>query len=357
MDVTKLLSVRGGERALARVQERGFQPDDVKAMLGASGGPKWFVLSGLDRALLGETFRDRSEPLHLLGSSAGCWRFSCYARNNPLAALDRFEQAYINSNFARGQTPRQVTEDSREFLQALHARDGAGEIINNAVMRLNLIVVKALGPVSSSNAKIQMAGLLAAAAGNAVHRRLMGLLFQRILFTHPLGGFPVRTLDDLPSRRVELSEQNLDDAVLASGSIPLVLEGVRDIAGAGPGLYLDGGVTDYHFDLPVEPDDGLVLYPHFRERPVPGWFDKSLPWRKPSARHYRDTLLLTPTPEFVSRLPYGKIPDRKDFLTLDADSRKAYWRTVVSESRRLGDAWLELVEKQQLSAVAQPLNF
>ena len=66
----------------------------------------------------------------------------------------------------------------------------------------------------------------------------------------------------LPTQHVLLTKDNLRQAVLASGSIPMVLNPVENIAGAGRGLYYDGGVTDYHFDLSFS-DSGLVLYPHF----------------------------------------------------------------------------------------------
>lgn len=36
---------------------------------------------------------------------------------------------------------------------------------------------------------------------------------------------------------------------MASGSIAVVMEGVRNIGGVPEGIYRDGGVTDYHFDI------------------------------------------------------------------------------------------------------------
>ena len=40
----------------------------------------------------------------------------------------------------------------------------------------------------------------------------------------------------------------------------------------------DGGIIDYHLHLPYHRAQGLVLYPHFIDRIVPGWLDKALPW-------------------------------------------------------------------------------
>ncbi|WP_281645974.1 patatin-like phospholipase family protein [Parendozoicomonas sp. Alg238-R29] len=351
------LVIRGGHNAAKHLAEHGFQQQHVKAMLGASGGPKWFVLSGLDKALLGETFKERTDPLHLLGSSAGCWRFTCYSTAAPVAAIHRFQEAYIADSYEKRPAAAEVTRHVKGILKEILGDNGPAEILNNPVFRLNLVVDQGHGPLAFQNTALQMMGLMAASVGNAVHQKLLGALFSRVLFQHPSGGFPFGSLNDLPTRSVKLAEDNVADAVLASGSIPMVLEGVKDIAGAGKGLYLDGGVTDYHFNLPLTVDDGLVLYPHFREQPVPGWFDKGLPWRKPDAENYRRTLIVAPSAEFVSKLPYGKIPDRKDFTKLDTESRQKYWRIAVQESERLGDEWLELVEKQLLSEVLQPLTF
>lgn len=69
----------------------------------------------------------------------------------------------------------------------------------------------------------------------------------------------------------------LRDALLASGSIPLVLDAVTDIAGAPPGRYWDGGLVDYHLHLPYQREPDLVLYPHFADHIVPGWLDKAMP--------------------------------------------------------------------------------
>lgn len=355
MAKTHSLVIRAGQGAMAHLHNEGFQQDDVRVMLGASGGPKWFVLCGLDRALLRETFRERTRPLSLLGSSAGCWRFACYGMNDGLAALERFQKAYIADSYERRPKRGEVTRNAQAILSSLLDASGIEEILANPVFHLNFIAVQAHGLMASDFRPFQVAGLLSAAAGNVVSRRLLAPLFSRIIFEHDQSRLPLAEVGDLPTRRVSLTAGNAEDAILASGSIPLVLDGVRDIESAGRGLYMDGGITDYHFDLPFDLNEGLVLYPHFRERPIPGWFDKSLPWRTPSRKNYSRTLIVAPSPAFIRKLPYGKIPDRTDFEKLDTSSRQKYWRTVVSESDRIGDEWLELVERQQLAEVAKPL--
>ncbi|HBN89859.1 MAG TPA: alpha/beta hydrolase, partial [Rheinheimera sp.] len=68
------LRVLAGPTALAQIKQHGFNQADFNVMVGASGGPKWFCLYGLDQYLFGSFFRQRSTPLHILGSSAGAWR-------------------------------------------------------------------------------------------------------------------------------------------------------------------------------------------------------------------------------------------------------------------------------------------
>jgi hypothetical protein len=120
------------------------------------------------------------------------------------------------------------------------------------------------------------------------------------------------------------------------------MEGVRDIPGVGVGTYRDGGLLDYHLDLPYQGDD-LVLYPHFYEHVVPGWFDKSLRWRRASATNFRRALLIAPSEEFVASLPGRKIPDRRDFYGMSEAERMRRWQVVVDESEALGDEMRELV--------------
>ena len=73
------LSIMAGPAARSILAERGLNARDVSWLVGASGGPKWFVLYGLDQYLAGDFFRHKQEPLRLLGSSAGAWRMACYA--------------------------------------------------------------------------------------------------------------------------------------------------------------------------------------------------------------------------------------------------------------------------------------
>ena len=120
---------------------------------------------------------------------------------------------------------------------------------------------------------------------------------------------------------------------------------IRDIAGAQRGLYWDGGIVDYHFDLMFNAGNELVLYPHFSDVIIPGWFDKHVPWRNIHEENFHNVVLVTPSPEWVSSLPGQKIPDRQDFALFDNDQRIARFQEALDKSNYLAEEFAALVER------------
>jgi hypothetical protein len=356
MSSAPALRILAGPKALRRLTTDGFDPDEFKVMAGASGGAKWLVLAGLDRALATHFVAPRREKLFLLGSSIGAWRSCCHAQADPLAALDRFEHAYLEQRYKAIPSPAEVSRVTGRILETLLGERGVEEILSHPLLRLNLTAVRARHMAAVETPWVQKLALGLAGAGNLVSRRTLGLSFERVLFHDPRDDAPFLDPRLLPARAVALTRDNLVPAVMATGAVPLVLKGVLEIPGAPPGLYRDGGVVDYHFDCAMGGEEGLVLYPHFYPYLVPGWFDKLLPWRRASRRALDCAVVLCPSAEFVAGLPGGKIPDRKDFLTFDHDERVRRWRIVLAESRRLGDEFASLVESGTLPARIEPLT-
>ncbi len=169
-----------------------------------------------------------------------------------------------------------------------------------------------------------------------------------VMFTTGDPRFPAAEFDPFDLHRVALDAQNSEDALLASGSIPLVCEPVRDPAGAPRGEYWDGGLIDYHLLLPYAQLPRLVLYPHFVPWVTAGWLDKFLPWRRHTRAHgwLDNVLLVAPSPQLLARLPNRKLPDRNDFYRfgLDHAARQRDWRRAMGESGRFADdvmGWIE----------------
>jgi hypothetical protein len=349
------LTFKAGRGALRSIKQHGFDVANIGTVAGASGGAKWLVLSQLDRAILGNLKPAMRGPVHLIGSSIGSWRFSCYAQNDPIAAIDRLEHAYLYQTYSDSPDIHEITAKSREILDHVLGPDGAAQILNNPLFRMHVMAVRSRAFSASDNRVTLAAGMLLSAAMNAVSRRTLGLFFERALFFDDRDVPPFFDLTGFPLQRIPLVEENLADAVIATGSIPLVLSGVRNIHGAAPGTYRDGGIIDYHLDLPHSSAERMTLFPHFYDRIVPGWFDKKLKWRRPAPGNVDRTILISPSAEFVETLPNRKIPDRSDFTNYAPGERVKAWEACVSACERLADEFNDVIEKQQLAARLEPL--
>ncbi|WP_444897959.1 hypothetical protein [Microbulbifer sp. SSSA005] len=329
-----------GETAARRIREEGLSQRQFSTLVGASGGPKWLVISQLDRVLMGEFFKERSEPIVTLGSSIGSFRNMCYAMAEPLSALERLEHHYIYQAYSDKPSPEEITAGGRKMLQAVLGAEGAREVVENPIWHSHFVAVRGRGPLASENKALLAPALLASALANAVSRNSLSAFWERVVFhSQESAGIHFKNLS---TENIPLTEQNTCAAVLASGCIPLVMTGVQTPEGAPQGNYRDGGITDYHFDLRFRHPQGLVLYPHFFPYMVPGWFDKGLSWRRVRGDAMQSTLVVAPSPKFVASLPYGKIPDRNDFYKLDREDRLKYWGRVVDLSRRVADDFYEI---------------
>lgn len=350
------LKIYAGSEALEYIQKNGLSAADIQVILGASGGPKWLVLAALDRYLLSEWFVDRTQPLHLLGTSAGAWRLSCYAQADPLAAHARLQEAYLAQQYPDNPTRAEVSQVIAAILETALGSTGAAEIISNPVMRYHNIVTRCKGLGSLENKFLQAFSMAGAYAANLMSPAAMRPFVERVLFHHAQQP-PITEFPNLPVRKVQLTEANLQQAILASGSIPVMFSGVKDIDGAPKGMYRDGGVTDYQFDLPVLPKDGFVLYPHYSAMPPKSvWFDKSLKSRTAKAEHYKRTIIIAPSPEFVATLPGGKIPDRQDAFDFpDYKDRRPRWDKAVQECEKMAEEFAQIDQQQRWAEVTQPL--
>jgi hypothetical protein len=294
---------------------------------------------------------------HLIGSSIGAWRFAAACRNDPAAALTEFTRAYTEQRYPQRPTRRFVSQVFRDMLAGLFA-GREDEILAHPHYRLHILAVRGRWPLGRDGRFSTPLGFGMAAMANALGRRHLARFIDRAVF-HDARDPPAfftsgERFDAFRTHAVTLDRANLGEALLASASIPLVLEGVADIPSAPLGTYWDGGIIDYHLHLPYHHSKGLALYPHFTDRIVPGWLDKSLPWRRPASGEWLDNVVLVaPSPEYLARLPHGKLPDRKDFTRFagDDEGRCDYWRRTISESERLAEAFYDFVRRPDPSRV------
>lgn len=342
------LRVLAGPRARRQLREQGLRPSDVAVVPAAAGGPKGLILNPLDRFLFARWLPAGGRELHLLGASIGAWRMAAACLPDPDAALARLAEDYVTQDYehapGRPPTARVV---SRTFGAKLQDHFGGveAEVLGHPRWRLHVFTSRGRHVLGREGRIRTPLGYGGAFFCNLVARRAMGGWLERVVFSDPRDPLPL-PLHDFPTRQVALTARNLAPSLLASCSIPFWLEAVHDIPGAPRGAYWDGGITDYHLHLRYDRiSNGLVLYPHFQPTLVPGWLDKMLPHRHRATGALDNVVVLAPRPEWIARLPNGKLPDRADFKAYGDDlaGRQRIWRTAIAESQRLADEFAELV--------------
>ncbi len=384
------LIIQAGKRAIAHVREHGLSPNEISIVPGAAGGPKGLGLAKLDEWLfadwLPQSFATRTTPIDLIGSSIGAWRFAsvcCGHRDGVVsaegtrAALDHFASNYVKQRYRKNATPAEITASVRESVHELFATR-THDILTHPHYRLNVLVVRGKGILAREQHGRTQLGYALAAAANASGRKHLRHFMDRIWFSPPTpfptpgsqasspklpanrgargnqGSWPATAAQKFDPFRTEykdITPTNFADVLSATGAIPLVIESVTHIEGIGEGAYWDGGLIDYHLHLPYANREGLVLYPHFTNKIVPGWLDKMLPWRKAKGDWLDNVILVSPSREYLDKLPLKKLPDRSDFKRFvnDYDARDKYWRFAIGESARLRDELAEFIANDTLA--------
>ncbi|MAD17568.1 MAG: hypothetical protein CL579_16090 [Alteromonadaceae bacterium] len=345
-----MLDIYAGKSALTLIEKEGFQQSIFSSFLGASGGPKWFSLFGLDKYLFGEFFANRTDPLNLIGSSAGAFRAACFAQNDPVSAITRLAKYYSETSYEDDVTPLAISNSARALLDRVFDEHGAQEIIDNPIFKAHFLVAKSNGLVASERKSLQIAGLVKSYALNRMNRRLLTKQYERFVFQNANSTLSIEDESGFLTHKVPLTQANIKESLLASGSIPMVMLGIRNIPGAPKGMYRDGGIIDYHFDISLKNSPKLTLYPHFNAQPKAGWFDKSLK-RRVNALNYDKTVMLVPSDGFIASLPFGKIPDREDFTKMPTQERIEYWQQVLRQTEALADSFSEFIKQQDYSRI------
>jgi len=334
----------------------------------AAGGPKGLILGPLDRFLFGRWLPQSAQPVHLVGASIGAWRMATACLDHPVAGFERLERDYIGQHYElppgqKRPTPDQISETFGQRLRQFYSGH-IDQLLRHPRYRLHIVTSRGRHVLSRDGGWRMPVGYLSAFVANAVHRRALGSWLERVVFSSPGPGASEHAVPlpfdaaDFRTRQVPLREDNFMDALQASCSIPFVLRPVHDIAGAPPGAYWDGGITDYHLHLRYRSpaDSPIVLYPHFQRSVVPGWLDKAWRHRHRASPALDHMLLLAPDPAWVARLPSGKLPDRQDFTRYGADlaGRMTAWNAATAASVQLADEfehWLSRPDPSRIEAL------
>jgi hypothetical protein len=341
------LAIRAGPGALRRIEANGLDPADVGVIPAGAGGPKGLALIGLDKFIFGEWLPRAPRERWLMGASIGAWRMAAACRSDPLRGFERLVDLYCDEQVYTARPPaREVSEVCRHLVNKLV--DGEDHVLlSHPHYRLAILTVRGRGALAREH-RATLVGWGLAAAANAVGRPQLSRFLNRGVFATASERLPFfnKRFDAFDNEVTALTHENLRAALLASASIPLVLRGVENIAGAKTGTYWDGGIIDYQLALPYGETPDLVLYPHYIESVTPGWLDKPYRSRRASPAELDNVILVGPSREFVSSLPNARLPDRSDFKRygLNAKARARAWRDVAEAGMELGAAFKRWTE-------------
>ncbi|MEJ0045345.1 MAG: hypothetical protein WDN04_03755 [Rhodospirillales bacterium] len=320
----------------------------------AADGPKGLALIGLDKAIFGDWLPRAPRERWLIGASIGAWRMTAACRTEPHRAFDRLVDLYCDEqDYTARPSAAEVTTVCKRLVERLLDGDDHA-VLAHPHHRLAVLAVRGRGPLASDHRGVLLGWGMAAAA-NALGRRNLARFMDRGVFATESAKVPYfgRRFDAFRNQVTPLDRNNLHAALLASASIPVVLQGVTHIAGAPAGTYWDGGIIDYQLALPYAETRGLVLYPHYIESVTPGWLDKPYPKRRVRPAQLDNVVMVGPSREFISRLPASKLPDRSDFKRYASEPKRRgrAWREVADASHALGEAFLRWCEKPDLALV------
>jgi len=353
------LTIRAGKNVYRLIRDGGFSFDAVTTFVGPGVGPRWLIASGFDLTLLEHRVLGRRQPLLLAGSSAGAFRFAAWVQPEATESYRKLIEGYISLHFDRTATPKSVLDSLYDITDSYIENDAIPFALANNSYRLAITTAKARNFVASEFSSVQRLGLAFCFLFNAMNMSWLSCFFERVVFYN--GPIPPQYClrNGFYGKAIKLNVANFKYALLASGAIPLVVAGVKNIYGAPNGVYRDGGLTDYHINQRYAHNEcDVTLLFHHQERIIPGWLDKSLKYRQTKAEFLDNLLMIHPSESFIKKMPSGKIPDRNDFkeyINNPAMRTKNWWR-AVELSAPLGEQFLELIESGKIRNVIHEIS-
>ncbi|WP_036172310.1 patatin-like phospholipase family protein [Massilia sp. 9096] len=367
------LTFHAGPLALAHIRAHGLRARDIGIVPAAAGGPKGLVFRALDQWVFGDWFPKSPRERTLIGSSIGAWRMAAACQRDPVKAFARLGELYSGQRYTSKKPAQQEIDEVVRGLLAEFVRGHEDDIVDHPQHRLHVLTVRGKRALEAPGGpRAELRGFAQAALHNFASRDRLARMVDRVVIGDRRADarWLRERFDGFHTHFSPLTRDNLAASLLASGTLPMLMKPVRDIAGAPPGHYWDGGIIDYNLALPyARAHDAplhdahageaaeLVLYPHFSEHIVPGWLDKAMPWRRaargPNRAWLDNVLIVAPSREFLSKMPRGKIIDRSDFqfYGLDHDARIRAWNAAMEEGERLRDAFAAFVHKPDLSLI------
>ena len=346
---TKYLGIKAGKTARKKLLKNGLRLEDVEILAAPASGPKWLILFELDKYIMSQFSEKAEKKRHFIGSSAGAWRAACYALENSIEAIEQLRHFYVHQTYSDNPTGKEISAGVRQILVNMLGDNGIEQLLNPTTDFLHIGTARANFSIGASRSFFSKMKFLPPIFANAFGRKYIGNHIERHVFSNTTT--QIFDSKDLKSRFSTITEENILDALQASGSIPLVMNPV-DFDGAE---HWDGGVTDYHWGVDFKVDSGIVLLPHFRDHIMSGWFDKFPPYRKAAGHLVENTVMLYAKKAFIEKLPNQRLTDMEDFYEYadDHEGRFKIWNEACDLGKYLVDDFIKMVETDNLEDIIE----
>jgi hypothetical protein len=149
------IRIKAGQRAYKIIKEGGFNFDSISSYLGPAVGPRWLLASGFDLTLLTKGILGHANAVHLIGSSAGAWRFAAWLQPQAAECYQKLIDAYINVKYFRDDTPSTVLTKLTKLINEYLEDDALPFALLNKNYRLSIITARSSGLVASENIWLQ----------------------------------------------------------------------------------------------------------------------------------------------------------------------------------------------------------
>ena len=178
----KNIRIRAGRKAFDIIQDNGFGLDGIGTYFGPAGGPRWLTAGGFDLTLLREGALGRRQPVWLVGSSAGAWRFAAWLQPEAEKSYLALREAYITAGYTRSDTPGTILESLTGIVNSYIEDDALSFALASKRYRLAILTARGKSLTASEQPWLQRAGFALCFLANAVHPSLMHRFAERVVF-------------------------------------------------------------------------------------------------------------------------------------------------------------------------------
>lgn len=320
--------------------------DDFTVYAAPASGPRGFVTMGFDHQFV---HLARSGLIAgskwFVGGSTAAMRF-CAIVSSLLSGSDNIsaiKDHFIEMTYRSGDTPSVLSPMMEAMFTKCAPTELLEAIINHPTYHL-AIMVTAMSVHYSNYPDWQLKLVfLWCFLINLVAPALLRKYFRRICFYS--GSTPPPFLQgDRMVEFAQLTSDNIYAVLRATTCIPFVSERISSIPGTPSGLFYDGAVSHYHYNLLVKDSKYQVLYlgDAYGKGVKQTFFDAFLPWRSAPRQLFDNVSIVSPTALFVRSTPEKRLPNVSDWFrrlyVRRPEVRKRTWRAVYDLATQMWSA-------------------